>query len=371
MGTLIVLYEPTHFFQKFSQGWGEAQKSLDELDKYVNRSAWGVSSIKKDNAKDFVLVIGESARRDYFHLYGYPVENTPFLDSVPSTVVDGLTAGGTYTIGSLTMMLTSPNTEQWKPRYEYNLMDLVGSAGYKTYWISNQGMIGRYDTPVSSIGNRANVVKFPKKGNYESLNISDYYLVELFKREMTASREKKRFFVLHTIGSHPNACKKIFDMPKKYVSSEKKYQYIACYLSTIKKTDEFVRRVYQVLQDQKNKTGRDFSIIYFSDHGMVHVEKDGQIILNNNRASKYHYDIPLIKIDSNDSQRVLLKSKKSGLRFTEGLAYWLGIENKNLRSYNLFDGIDDPEDFGLKKKIEAIKGAPDPSIDISPYLIRK
>ena len=370
ISTLIVLYEPTHFFQKLFESFERSQKSLDELNRYVQQSSWGSSSLTDDTNKDYVLIIGESARRDYFHIYGYPVKNTPFLDSVPSTVVTGLTAGGTYTIGSLTMMLTSPNTQQWKPRYQYNLMDLANSAGIETFWISNQGMVGRYDTPVSSIGNRAQTVRFPNKEAYDRSNFSDFLLVRLFNRELQKTAEQKRFFVLHTIGSHPDACRKLFDVPDQFKSSEKKHQYIACYLSTIKKADSFVERIYRSLKAHQQVTNRDFSIIYFADHGMVHVEKDGVIILNNNRRSKFHYDIPLIKIDSNDHERIFLKSQKSGLRFTEGIGHWLGIKNDQLHHYDLFDGIHDSEDFGLRKKIQAIDTPLDPAIDISSTLVK-
>lgn len=44
------------------------------------------------------------------------------------------------------------------------------------------------------------------------------------------------------------------------------------------------------------------------------------------------------------------------------------IQNPNLKGYDLFDGKNDPEDFGLKQKIDAIKTPADPAVDITPYL---
>lgn len=49
---------------------------------------------------DYFLIVGESARRDYFHVYGYPVKNTSFLDSINGVIVNGMESAGTYTIGS-------------------------------------------------------------------------------------------------------------------------------------------------------------------------------------------------------------------------------------------------------------------------------
>lgn len=69
-----------------------------------------------------------------------------------------------------------------------------------------------------------------------------------------------------------------------------------------------------------NKNGRRFSMIYFSDHGMAHRDIDGITQLNNNFVSKYHHDVPLVKISSDDSSRKVLNSQKSGLMFVNGLA---------------------------------------------------
>lgn len=127
--------------------------------------------------------------------------------------------------------------------------------------------------------------------------------------------------------------------------------------------------MYEILSKEELRTGRPFSIIYFSDHGQVHKLNDGKVLLNNNVASKFHYDIPLIKIDSdNKDLRLTLSSEKSGLNFTEGLANWMGIRNPDLLLYDLFDGKKDPTDFGLKRKIESIKTPPDPAIDLSSHL---
>ena len=52
-------------------------------------------------------------------------------------------------------MLTHADTKMWSPRYDLNVIDLAKSAGLKTIWLSNQGFIGEHDTPISSIGYRA------------------------------------------------------------------------------------------------------------------------------------------------------------------------------------------------------------------------
>lgn len=106
-------------------------------------------------------------------------------------------------------------------------------------------------------------------------------------------------------------------------------------------------------------------MIYFSDHGMAHRDVDGVIQLNNNYVSKYHHDIPLVKISSDDRERKVISSQKSGLLFVNGLASWMGIRAEKIQPYDLFDGVSDTNDFGLSQQPYKVD---DPAIDISSVL---
>lgn len=59
------------------------------------------------------------------------------MSSSKGILIDGLESAGFYTIGSLKLMLTKPNTSKWEENYSLNLIDLIKSAGIKTYWLSN------------------------------------------------------------------------------------------------------------------------------------------------------------------------------------------------------------------------------------------
>lgn len=336
---------------------------MRKLSLYVGGNEW--RDVKLSNNSyydDYFIVIGESARRDYFHLYGYPIENTPFLDKTKGSIVNGLTAGGTYTIGSLRMMLTQGNKYRWEPNYALNIIGLANKAGIDTYWISNQGQFGEYDTPISAIAKQAKYNYFSKSSDYGSKVVSDFSLLKQLKYYLAEKqRGKKRLFIIHTIGSHPNACDRVRNMEKQFHAVNNKYSYIACYISSIKKTDSFLSELNLSLKSVEGD--RKFSILYFSDHGLVHREVDGVIQVNNNFASKYHYNIPLVKISSDDEVRKEISSKKSGLMFVNGLASWMGIHASQLEPYDLFDGVDDMNDYGLNKIIDGIK-VDDPAIAI-------
>lgn len=360
LGLLFIFIKPTQFVDNFILAYDKTQENLDELKRYVDSSSWKDVVLTGGGEKDYILILGESVRRDYLHVYGYPVENTPFLDQVDgATIVDGFTSGGVFTVGSLTNMLTLPDEQKWKPRYDLNLIDLMNQANIKTYWLSNQGFIGVFDTPVTSIASRAQNVDFLCRKEGIPKNASDMMLLPLFEERLQEIGSGKRFFVLHTIGSHPDACRRVLDAKEKYEASNSYYDYIACYLTSIRKADLFLEEVYKILGRNKQKTGREFSIIYVSDHGQFHSESGGRLKLHNNSTSKFHYDVPLIKIDSEKKDRLYIKSFKSGLSFTEGISSWVGVTAKGVGKYNLFDGFDDVQDYGLKKVIENINQKPD------------
>ncbi|EHZ6874384.1 phosphoethanolamine transferase, partial [Providencia rettgeri] len=323
---------------------------LETLSPYTQKSNWGVSTIKKNEKlyDDYILIVGESVRRDYMGIYGYPINNTPFLSHTNGTIVDGLTAPGTNTISSLRLMLTSPNITEWTPNYGLNFIDLAQSAGFKTYWLSNQGFIGEYDTPVSFIAARSTIKKFMKIGAYNSSNSSDFKLLDLFKKELNTavSKNQKRLFVIHLYGSHPDTCARIEDFENKHLTKDDKYTNISCYVASIEKTDQLISKIYDTLKKQENKNNRSFSILYFSDHGLSHNLVDNKIKMSLSGSSTKILNIPLIKISSDDKGRNYIKSKKSGLFFTEGLANWLGINNAKLKgNYSLFSPLKDDEKY--------------------------
>lgn len=90
-------------------------KIVDEwqkLKKMSQESNWGQSTLENSKYQDYVIILGESARKDYLHAYGYPVNDTPFMSSVTGTLIDGMTSAGTNTVASLRLMLTLSDKEK-------------------------------------------------------------------------------------------------------------------------------------------------------------------------------------------------------------------------------------------------------------------
>ena len=368
--TVFVLFDnsPFKFVQETYTAGMKVKNELDRLNNLTIESEWGTSALTEAKYDDYVLIIGESGRKDYHHAYGYPSENTPFMSSANGVLIDGLTAGGTNTIASLKLMLTKPDTKNWEGNYGLNLVDLIKSAGIKTYWLSNQGYLGEYDTPISAIANKSDEKIFLKSGDSLNTNISDFKLLPKFTQIIEQPAAGKRFIVVHLYASHPITCDRLDDYPKMFNDDTlpKKYFNVNCYVSSIKKTDEVLKRIYQELVKNSEKTDRTFSMVYFSDHGLAHhIENDNIVIHNSSGKSKRHYDIPLFKISSDDTERKEYQVFKSGLNFTDGIANWIGIRNHKLNSQaDLFNNQADKDDYGLREIINKIEAADDPAVVI-------
>lgn len=365
---MLIGNSPLKFIQEGGDSLLKVKEELTRLNNLTIESQWGKSELINSKYDDYVLIIGESARKDYHHAYGYPLENTPFMSNAKGVLIDGLTAGGTNTIASLKLMLTKPDTKNWEGNYALNLVDLIKSAGVKTYWISNQGYLGDFDTPIAALANKSDEKIFLKKGDsFSSKNISDFELLPKLQEVLIQPSQGKRFIVLHLYGSHPITCDRLEDYPKILNDDivPQKYFNVNCYASSIKKTDEVIKQVYDVLSQNNAKTDRTFSMIYFSDHGLSHFEDErGVHIVNTHGKSKRHFDIPLFKISSDDNDRKEYHAFKSGLNFTAGIANWIGIQNPQLPQYDLFSPTPDPDDYGLKKIIDEINRPEDPAFVI-------
>ena len=114
-----------------------------------------------------VVVIGESLRRDYMHCYGYPLENTPRLDSL---IADGamiaysdVISPAAGTVESLTKVLTYLSLDSQGTWYDYpSLTNVLLRSGYDTYWVSNQEVTGEYVQPVNVIARMAGSLRYVK-----------------------------------------------------------------------------------------------------------------------------------------------------------------------------------------------------------------
>lgn len=291
--------------------------------------------------KNYVLIIGESARRDYMSTYGFNLPTTPFLDKTKGYINAGYISSAPATYHSLLNTLHFNPKDKGKKDYSYNIITLAKIAGIKTFWLSNQGSIGKYDTLASRLGVTADFHYFTKKGGFTTNNADDMTLLDELKRrfkEKTYSNNV-RLFVIHLMGSHRNFCQRLKE-------EEKKLEFIneslSCYVNTILKTDKFIEETVTLLKEQNEP----YSLIYFSDHGLSHINKEDkkEVDLDFGDEYKQNFDVPFVKISSDDNTREVVNIKRSAFNFIYGFSQWLGIQTKELNNhYDFFSNKDDEE----------------------------
>lgn len=87
-----------------------------------------------------------------------------------------------------------------------NIVTLASRAGFETWWISNQGRKGHFDSPVALIGESADHPYFTKSASSDDWAYSpDEQLLPQLDAALK-QRDGKKFIVLHLMGSHPQAC---------------------------------------------------------------------------------------------------------------------------------------------------------------------
>lgn len=349
---------PSSTIIKAVRSFGESYEDL-KFYKNVNITPqWQITKIEP-KYKNYIVVIGESVRRDYMHTYGYSVQNTPFLDSVNGVIVDGFHATGVNTIPNLKNLLNH------KQDYNLNIIDLANLAGFDTYWLSNQGYFGPWDTSTTIVAKRAKENYFLLKDRTMAKK-TDTNLVKKFVEIYNQKSEKPRVFFIHLIGSHPIFCNKLTTQNFKSYQDKETFN-INCYSQTIAQTDSDLGSIYEALDANFNANNENYSMVYFSDHGLTHIKKYEKFDLAvKNKVSKQALEIPLFRISSDDTTRKFVKNVSYNDYFPESFAKWIGVETKNIEiSSDIFDEVVQEDRQNISN---LIKQDDDIAIDISKFV---
>lgn len=204
-----------------------------------------------------IMVIGESATRNYMKAFNKNNdETTPWLSANKN---EFLLFNNSYscawnTVPALEHALTEANYYNNK---EFNrsisIIDIAKKAGYKTYWFSNQGRIGIYDTPITMVAETCDVAKWGGDSNYDE---------GLLMHLKTINPNEKNFIVLHIMGSHIDYHLRY---PKEYQiwTDPDTYGRLADYKNSLVYTDKVLQDYFEYAKDNLNLN----AFIYFSDHG--------------------------------------------------------------------------------------------------------
>lgn len=297
--------------------------------------------------KTYIIIIGESVRKDYMSAYGFSYNDTPFTKQNASILWDGLIAPGSNTQASIPHLISQSLFSENKVNTQLNnnIISIANEAGFETHWLSNQGKLGKMEITVPRIAAYAQYNFHTKKGEYNGKSARGKHDTLLLPKleeivSNSNSQDKPKLIIMHLIGSHPHFCKRLqydvqFDLNNKNIS---------CYISSIKETDDFIKSTIEIL----NKHNTDYSVVYFADHGLAHTERYQD--LRHNSDFQNSYQVPFIFFDSKIVSQQKINKQISGFQLVYLLSHWLGITLDVQHDYMQNELTDIPEQKNIKVK---------------------
>ncbi|MCT3648299.1 phosphoethanolamine--lipid A transferase EptA [Elizabethkingia anophelis] len=282
------------------------------------------AKIKDTQKSVMVLVIGESARRENFSLYGYKKNTNPLLSKTPGVHSFNATSCATYTTAGVKCILEHKNTDDL---YEI-LPNYLSRNDVDVIWRTTN-----WGEPPVHIKNYQNKESLEAKCKGEDCGY-DGVLLNGLKEEIMASKKNKILIVLHTSTSHgPTYSKKYpsrFETFKPVCNSVElgncsKEQLINAYDNTIVYTDYIL---HSIIEDLKQLNGYNSAMMYVSDHGESLGEKNlymhGVPI---SIAPKEQYEIPFIVWVSDGSKQLKPNNTVSQNQVFHSVLNFLGVQS--------------------------------------------
>ena len=375
---LVSFWALTYFVPQTSIAglWKNVTDYVAETQKYSQNYAERFANLKIDSSQTsaaknpgtIIFVIGESASRTYMHAFNpdFPFENTPWLDSKLSAeekisrgknfdllvkihedfqqteknspkvyqtdgefiIFQNAYASWSQTVPVLQRALTEQSQYNQKEFYEsVSIIDAAKKAGYKTYWFSNQGRYGEYDSAITLVAKTADVSEWTDDA-YDFSDIEDERLLKFFEKVNPA---ENNFIVFHFHIYYNNRYPRSF---KKWVTADGTGMMTsaAAYANTILYTDFVLSKFFDYAKENLNLQ----AMIYFSDHG-----EDLQISHNPDVFSYEMVRIPFFVYFSSEyeknfpEQTKILREHKKEF-FTNDMMYdtLCGILNAKSENYD-------------------------------------
>ena len=286
-----------------------------------------ITSQSKKHKKKYVVVIGESMRADMLSAYGFPFGTTPNIDAMPKEMITDFVTPAPYTIVSVPRLLSIVHNDG-SIEIQNNAVTVAKAAGFKTYWISSQGFTGQWQIGAKTLS------AYADNSYFSPIQIDDLLLPEIEK--VLALNESQVLFV-HIIGSHENPCNRLGNYENKYKTEGNKT--LSCYLTTYNRTDEFLANIVSML---KKNSSNDYSMMYFSDHGLNFVKDGNGYSLKRDPTVKQGYQSPFFVTSGDMTSTIIHKTLRSGNNLMSYFPTWFGVTtNKTPDGYDIFKAPDD------------------------------
>lgn len=246
--------------------------------------------------------------------YGYQYDTTPNLNNRKPQIFAFQQAysPAPVTILSVPISLSNIRFEQMQDKSHYadNIISLANHAGFKTYWISNQGKTNKRTSIISAIASMSQQKAWNEFVGY------DEELQDDFRDALNDPTDKQKLIVLHTYGSHEPACNRFPEDELKTFSGQEDDD---CYDSSIAYTDKFIENLMQQLE------GKPATLMYYSDHALQRLDSDGNVHYHHgvNNPRKEAYEIPLLIWYSQSASKPTVNTTHLHAPYSTANNYWL------------------------------------------------
>ncbi|WQX46310.1 phosphoethanolamine transferase [Helicobacter pylori] len=250
-----------------------------------------------------VLVIGESASRNFMQLYGYSVPNNLLLSQLANErereresnnlfVFSDTISKEAHTSDVFESLLNYSNAETNKPWYHYhNMIDIFKRSHYETFWLEKQ-IVDEWGITQNLVSNRSKN-RYYILGNYGAY---DEELVKFYSKNVQPQLKSKNFIVFHLIGSHswyadrfPKSFAKFkpsdLSFSNLHASSDRDKQIVADYVNSLYYNDFVLNGIFNLFKD------KDAIVFYLSDHAQDIFESGSTY---GHRCSKAGLEIPFM-----------------------------------------------------------------------------
>ncbi len=251
------------------------------------------------DVSNVILVIGESASRNFMQLYGYNAPNNPLLSQLANEresnnlfVFSDTISKEAHTSEVFESLLNYSNAETNKPWYHYhNMIDIFKRSHYETFWLEKQ-IIDQWGITQSLVSNRSKN-RYYILGNYGAY---DEELAKFYSKNVQSRLKSKNFIVFHLLGSHswyadrfPKSFAKFkpndLDFSNLHANSDRDKQIVTDYVNSLYYNDAVLNGIFNLFKD------KDAIVFYLSDHAQDMFESGSTY---GHRCSKAGLEIPFM-----------------------------------------------------------------------------
>ena len=281
------------------------------------------AQISNDSKDVCILIIGESARRDHFSLYGYEKPTNPLLEEDDVTALIANSAATYTTAGVKAILDHQPTGKLYEilPNYMYR-------TGVDVIWrTSNWG-----EPPVHI--EKYHTVRDLKKMYPDADDRYDGILLTGLKEEIMSSEKDKILVILHTNTSHgPTYNKKYPTEFERFtpvcttveMSKANPQELMNAYDNSVLYTDYLIHSAIEILKEIPDRRA---CMLYVSDHGESLGE--GNLYMHGvpmSIAPKEQVEIPFIVWTSIDAAEVKELDEVGQYHVFHSVMDFLGVES--------------------------------------------